>query len=88
MLIGDGRLHLPAYDGRLPAVVPVRCTCGRRFAVFTGALVIGDGCELVKAQAEANGQQFIDARLIPFMNCDDCGQLLDFSTGEVAALVM
>jgi hypothetical protein len=85
-LIGKNPLHLPPYTGALPAVVPVRCLCGLRYAVFTGAQVIGDGCELVKAQAEANGQRFVDARLEPWLLCA-CGQALDFSPDE-CALVM
>jgi hypothetical protein len=60
MNIGKNPLHLPAYTGALPAVVPVRCTCGLRYAVFTGSVVIAEGCELVKARAEAKGQQFVN----------------------------
>lgn len=87
MLIGDGPLRLPPYSGALPAVVPVRCPCGLRYIVFTGAVVIGEGCELVKARAEADGLLFVDARAVPFMNCE-CGEALDFSPCEFAELLM
>lgn len=87
MLTGKNPLSIPAYTGALPAVVPVRCVCGIRYAVFTGAVVVADGPELVKARAEANGRRFVDARQVPFMNCA-CGQVLDFGAGDVCEMVM
>jgi hypothetical protein len=87
MLEGKNTLHLPAYSGALPAVVTVRCVCGRRYAVFTGAAVIGDGCELVKANAEARGMVFVDARVEPFKLCP-CGQVLDFALTDAREMVM
>ena len=39
MLTGKHPLHLPAYSGVLPAVLPVRCLCGLCYIVFTGAVV-------------------------------------------------
>lgn len=88
MLEGKGPLYLPSYTGALPAVVPVRCLCGLRYIVFTGAVVVGDGCEMVKAQAEASGLLFVDARQVPFMNCGGYGLALDFTMGETVEAVM
>lgn len=85
MLEGKGKLSLPAYDGRLPAVVIVRCLCSLRYCVLTGAHV--EGCKLVKLEVERRGLVFVDARSEPFKLCG-CGQVLDFSSGEAAALVM
>jgi hypothetical protein len=88
MLIGDGPLSLPRYDpAHLPAVVLVRCPCGMRFAVFTGTVVIDDGCELARASAESRGFVFVDARAEPFRLCD-CGTLIDLTASDGAALVM
>ena len=87
MLIGKGRLSIPDYDGRLPAVVMATCVCSLRYAVFTGAVVVGDGCELVKAKAEAGGRLFVDARVEPWQLCA-CGQALDFSPIDDCALMM
>jgi hypothetical protein len=58
-----------------------------RYAVFTGAIVVGDGFELVKARAEADGLLFVDARAMPFMNCE-CGKALNFSPCESVELLM
>jgi hypothetical protein len=88
MLEGKGPLYLPPYSGALPAVVVVRCACSLRYAVFTGVVVIGDGCELVRARAEADGMVFVDSRQIPFMNCGGCGLALDFMIGETVEAVM
>jgi hypothetical protein len=87
MLEVKGALYLPPYTGALPAVVLVRCVCGLRYAVFTGAVVIGDGCELVRAKADAAGLVFVDARVEPFKRCE-CGQSLDFSTALEVSRVM
>jgi hypothetical protein len=86
-LEGKGLLYLPPYSGAWPAVVPVRCLCGLRYAVFTGAVVIGEGCGLVRAKADAAGLVFVDARVEPYKMCE-CGQSLDFSTVLEISTVM
>jgi hypothetical protein len=87
MLIGKSPLSLPAYSGALPAVVVVRCGCGLRFAVFTGAVVRAGGAWLVRREAQRRGAVFVDARLEPFKVCA-CGLTLDFTNCEAPALVM
>jgi hypothetical protein len=87
MLEGKNPLHLTPYTGALPAVVLVRCACGLRYAVFTSAVVISDGCELVRAKADAAGLVFVDARVEPFVMCG-CGAALDFSLGDSCEIVM
>lgn len=86
MLLGDGPLYLPRYDSsRLPAVVMVRCECGQRFAVFTGA--VPHNSQLVERESLALGLIFVDARAEPFKACG-CGFVHDFSLRDVGALVM
>jgi hypothetical protein len=85
MLTGSSPLRLPDYSGMLPAVVLLTCSCRLRYVVLTG--VADQGADLVRAQAEARGAVFIDAREVPFMNCG-CGEALDFSTDEAEGRVM
>jgi hypothetical protein len=75
------------YRHATPIECSVRCTCGRRYLVFTGAVVTGDGCGLVKAKADAAGLVFVDARVAPFKRCE-CGQSLDFSMALEVSTVM
>lgn len=85
MLIGPNPLRLPAYSGELPAVVTLTCACRRRYVVLTGVADLG--AKLVREAAEARGRVYVDARAVPFMNCD-CGEALDFSTGADIEAVM
>ena len=88
MLIGNNPLSLPRYDaGRLPAVVTVRCHCGARFAVFTGAAGDAHGAQLVERESLARGMAFVDARAEPFKACS-CGMVLDFSNVPECSAVM
>jgi hypothetical protein len=64
-----------------------RCLCGKCFAVFTGAVAVGSGCELARTSAESRGLVFVDARAEPFRLCT-CGQSLDLTVGDMAELVM
>ena len=83
MLTGPNPLRMPAYTGAMPTVVTLICTCRRRHVVLTG---VADA-ELVRAAAEARGAVYVDARRVPFMNCE-CGEALDFTMGETAETVM
>ncbi|MGA9773682.1 MAG: hypothetical protein WBV94_31920 [Blastocatellia bacterium] len=66
----------------------MRCSCARRYLVFTGAgAVIGDAPGRVRERAGQMQARFIDAREIPFMNCE-CGELLDFTADDTALVVM
>lgn len=85
MLTGENPLRLPAYSGKLPAVLTVTCCCLSRYVVLTG--VADAGGELVRREAERRGALFVDARLEPFKQCA-CGQVLDFTNGEASAAVM
>ena len=53
MLLGDGPLHLPAYDAeRIPVEYSVRCLCGRRFLIFNPQAggVVGDAENRARAR--------------------------------------
>lgn len=78
---------IPSYDGKPPTEYRVRCVCGQRYWVFTGAKDFGRAFERAMEKSENTGRIFIDALQTPFMNCE-CGQALDFSTGEACGMVM
>ena len=68
---------LPSY--RLPIEIGVRCLCGRYYVVFTGeGQSFGDAEGRARDRAVNMKAAFVDARQVPFMNCE-CGQLLDFT---------
>jgi hypothetical protein len=74
--------------GLPPLVAPIeqsiRCVCGLRYVVFIG------GCDFDKAARDRASQmyaQFVDARIVPFMQCR-CGALLDFTSMDSCKLVM
>jgi hypothetical protein len=78
--------------GLPPLVAPIeqslRCVCGLRYVVFIGGSDFDRAaCEAAKGRAQAMGAQFVDARIIPFMQCR-CGALLDFTTMDSYGLVM
>ena len=69
---------IPYYTGALPIEYTLRCSCSRRYLVFTGmGRIVGDAETRARERAEQMQAQFIDARSTPFMNCD-CSQFLDF----------
>ena len=78
--------------GLPPHVAPneqsIRCVCGLRYVAFIGG---GDfdqaACEAAKGRAQAMGARFVDARIVPFMQCR-CGALIDFTTFDSCELVM
>jgi hypothetical protein len=78
--------------GLPPLVAPVeqslRCVCGLRYVVFIGGSDFEqEACEAAKDRAQAMGAQFVDTRIVPFMQCR-CGILLDFTTMDSCELVM
>ena len=78
---------IPNYNGEVPIEYYLRCLCGRRYVVYTGAgLVIGSAESRARERAEHMQAQFIAAREIPFMNCA-CGQTLDFIPGDSMAVM-
>lgn len=88
MLTGKNPLKLPAYDGRQPVECSVRCECGRRYVVLTGAGIVGDAESRARERAEQMRAVFVDARKTPLMNCGQCDAPLDFTTGESVEMVM
>ncbi|HKS39366.1 MAG TPA: hypothetical protein VJX74_02045 [Blastocatellia bacterium] len=73
---------IPNYTGALPIEYSLRCSCARRYVVFTGMGVqIGDAMGRAKERATEMKARFIDARSTPFMNCE-CGELLEFLPDE------
>jgi len=78
---------IPPYSNALPVECSVRCVCGLRYLVFTGAVIIGDAESRERARAVGMRATFVDARAIPFMSCE-CGELLDFTPGEACEVVM
>ena len=78
--------------GLPPLVAPIeqsiRCVCGLRYIVFTGGCAFDDqASDAAQGRAEAMGAQFVDARIVPFILCGECGALLDFTQIE-SELVM
>jgi hypothetical protein len=91
MLTGDGPLHLPPYDGRVPIEYSCRCDCGRRFLVFNPSMAtahsLGDAEGRAIDRAAQLRCRFVNSALEPFLTCP-CGQALDFSTALAASAVM
>lgn len=78
--------------GLPPLVAPIeqsiRCVCGLRYVVFTGGSDFDQAAgEAARDRASQMNAQFIDARIIPFMNCS-CGATTDFMAIEVGELLM
>jgi hypothetical protein len=69
---------LPPYSGGLPIEYSLRCSCARRYLVFTGmGRIVGDAEVRVMQRAEEIKATFINASETPFRLCP-CGQVLDF----------
>jgi hypothetical protein len=65
-----------------------RCVCGLRYVVFIGGCDFDQAaCEAARDRASQINVQFIDARIVPFMQCR-CGALLDFTTVDSYELAM
>jgi hypothetical protein len=78
--------------GLPPLVAPteqsVRCVCGLRYVVFIGGCDFDQAaCEAARDRAAQMNAQFVDARIVPFIQCR-CGVLLDFATMDSCELVM
>jgi hypothetical protein len=67
---------IPPYTNIPPVECSVRCACGLRYLIFTG-----DDESGAQPRAVEMGATFINAREVPFMNCE-CGQVLDFTTDD------
>ena len=77
---------LPDYS--VPIEQSIRCVCGLRYVVFTGGSDFDQAAlEAALDRASRMNAQFVDARIIPFMNCS-CGLALDFTTVEFCETVM
>ena len=77
---------LPDYSA--PIEQSLRCVCGLRYVVFIGGSDFDRAaCEAARDRASQMNAQFVDARIVPFMQCR-CGALLDFTTMESCGLVM
>lgn len=76
-------------DYKEPIEQSLRCTCRTRYVVFLG----GAGrfynalCSAAQDHAKMLRAVFVDARSTPWMNCQECGGLLDF-TNEASRVVM
>ena len=69
--------HSP-LTGALPIDYSLRCSCTRRYLIFTGmGRIVSDAETRAREQAASIKATFIDARSTPFMQCE-CGQVLDF----------
>ena len=78
---------IPDYNGSLPIEYSVRCACARRYVIFTGmGLGLGDALGRARERAGQMQAQFVDARQIPFMNCE-CGEVLDFTIEELPGVM-
>ena len=77
---------LPDY--RPPIEQSLRCVCGLRYVVFTGAPFPFNerAFEASRERAEWRGARFIDARETPWLICS-CGEVLMF-VEDAAAVVM
>ncbi|HEX5735692.1 MAG TPA: hypothetical protein VF131_22890 [Blastocatellia bacterium] len=77
---------LPVY--KLPLEQSIRCVCGLRYLVFTGGSDFDlAACEAARDRALQMNAWFVDARIVPFMQCR-CGVLLDLITVDSCELVM
>jgi hypothetical protein len=77
---------LPDY--RPPIEQSLRCMCGLRYVVFTGAPFPFNkhAFEAAREQAQVMCARFIDARQTPWLICS-CGEVLMF-VEDAAAVVM
>lgn len=77
---------LPQYNP--PISQTLRCNCSAYYLVYLGAGEQFDrkAFEAAREDATRRGAQFVDARIIPFMNCR-CGEPLMF-VDDAAAMVM
>ena len=66
----------------------IRCVCGLRYVIFIGGSDFDQAaCDGARGRAQAMNAQFVDARIVPFMQCG-CGALLDFAAMDSGELVM
>lgn len=78
---------LPDY--RPPVEQSLRCLCGLRYIVFLGGTQVDDlAVSVARERAGEMHAQFVDARSHPWIDCDSCGLLLDFTSSDAAELVM
>ena len=62
--------------------------CGLRYVVFTGGSDFDQAaCEAARERASNMNAQFVDVRIVPFMQCR-CGALLDFTAMDSCERVM
>jgi hypothetical protein len=78
--------------GLPPLVAPIeqsiRCVYGLRYVVFIGGSDFDQAaCEAARDRASQMNAQFVDARIVPFMQCR-CGDLLDFTAMDSCELLM
>ena len=78
--------------GLPPLVAPIeqslRCVCGQRYVIFIGGSDFDQAaCAAARDRASQMNAQFVDARIVPFMQCR-CGALLDFTTMDSCETVM
>ena len=77
---------IPEY--RSPIEQNIRCVCGLRYVVFMGGSDFDQAaCAAARDRASQMNAQFVDARIIPFMQCR-CRAWLDFTTMDWCELVM
>ena len=77
---------IPEYKS--PIEQSIRCACGLRYVVFTGGSDFDQAaCEAARDRASQMNAEFVDARIVPFIQCR-CGALLDFATMDSCELVM
>jgi len=72
---------IPDYTSAPPVECFVRCVCGLRYLIFTG-----NDESTARARAVEMRVTFIDARAVPFMNCE-CGEVLDSTNDECAGVM-
>jgi hypothetical protein len=78
--------------GLPPFVAPIeqslRCICGLRYVGCTGGSDFDSiASEAAHDRASQMSAQFVDARMVPFIQCG-CGALLDFFVVDSCELVM
>ena len=78
---------IPDYTGALPIEYSLRCSCARRYLIFTGmGRIVGNAEVRAKLRAEEMKATFVDSRVTPFMQCS-CGQLLDFTSDDCESVM-
>jgi hypothetical protein len=61
--------------------------CSRRYAVYTGSgLIVGDAESRARERVEQMHARFIDARQLPFTNCER-GEVLDFAEAALPSMM-